>query len=83
MRGENQTKANFEVIIAKNSPKLEKDIKLLIQEAPQTPGRITENEIYTDALNDKTARTQKWKKKKNLKSVRKIYLEKNNNQTYS
>jgi len=41
------------VIIAKNLPKLEKDIKLLIQEAPQIPGRIIEKETHTEELNDK------------------------------
>lgn len=37
----NQTTANPEVVIAENFPELEKDIKQLIQEAPQIPGRIT------------------------------------------
>lgn len=32
----------FEVIIVESFPKLEKDIKLLIQEAPQIPGSIIE-----------------------------------------
>ena len=47
------------MVIAKNPPppKIEKDVKLLIQEAPQIPCRITEKEIRTEELNDKTAKT--------------------------
>lgn len=57
-----QTEVIFEVTVGENFLKPDKDIKLSTQESLQIPGRITEKEIHTEALNNKMLKPQNGKK---------------------